>query len=67
MKRKISLKNLFEPTPKRLLQLAWAIKLFCGAIGSAAWLQDRPTLGFCILAIGAAADVVLSLFKEGQA
>lgn len=61
---KININNFWEPTPKKIKRIAWAIKGFTGSIGAGAIVADYKWVGLSILIIGAVCDAVLEFFKE---
>lgn len=63
---KPSIKNFWEPTPKKLKRLAWSIKALTASTGLTALASGYTWLAVCIAIVGGVADFVIEFFKEEQ-
>lgn len=60
----IKFKNIFRKSSPAVLKLSLALKGLIGTIGTAAYFQDKPGLGFWLLVAGALIDFYLQMLPE---
>jgi hypothetical protein len=61
---KPALKNFWEPTPKKLKRLAWAIKAFAGSTGLVSLAAGYTWLAVTLAVFGGLSDFIIEMFKE---
>lgn len=62
----LSIKNYFKPTPKSIQKLLLGVKSVLGVVSGAVYMENKPSIAFWILILGAALDEIAKLLTDTE-
>ena len=61
-----AMKNIFKPNSAKTTKIIRSIQGTAVTLAGTAFVMDKPVLSFILIAIGGAADILISMFDNGN-